>query len=80
MRFSQSCGCEAVGSVNVNTILQNVLDQLKLSNERQELTCQVQSAVTSMSSLSELPEIILDKFIFHTIVCQRPLPAVLLVP
>lgn len=68
VRFSQSCGCEAVGSVNVNTILQNVLDQLKLSNERQELTCQVQSAVTSMASLSELPEIILDKFIFHTIV------------
>lgn len=68
VRFSQSCGCEAVGSVNVNTILQNVLNQLKLSNERQELTCQVQSAVTSMSSLSELPEIILDKFIFHTIV------------
>ena len=31
VRFSQSCGCEAVGSVNVNTILQNVLNQLKLS-------------------------------------------------
>ncbi len=66
--YSQSCGCHRTAAINVNTALQDIMDQLKLANERQELTCQVQSAVTSMASLSELPEVILNKFIFHTIV------------
>ena len=48
--------------------VQDIADQLKRANERQELTCQVQSAVTSMTSLAELPEIIQDKFIFESMV------------
>lgn len=65
---SQSCGCEKTDARNVNDAMQDVLDRLRLSKERQEQTCQLQSAVTSMSSLSELPAILTDKFIFHTIV------------
>lgn len=66
--YSQSCGCEKPAPLNINNAMQDIADQLKRANERQELTCQVQSAVTSMTSLAELPEIIQDKFIFESMV------------
>lgn len=66
--YSQSCGCEKPAPLNINNAMQDIADQLKRANERQELTCQVQSAVTSMASLAELPEIIQDKFIFESMV------------
>lgn len=66
--YSQSCGCEKPAPLNINNAKQDIADQLKRANERQELTCQVQSAVTSMTSLAELPEIIQDKFIFESMV------------
>lgn len=66
--YSQSCGCKKPEPLNVNNAMQDIADQLKRANERQELTCQVQSAVTSMASLAELPEIIQDKFIFESMV------------
>lgn len=65
---SQSCGCEKAESTNANEAMQEVLERLRLSKERQNFMFEVQSAVTSMSSLSELPSIIIDKFVFHTIV------------
>ncbi len=65
---SQSCGCEETDARNVNDAMQDILDRLRLSQERQEQTCQLQSSVTSMSSLSELPSILTNIFIFHTIV------------
>ncbi|MGN1404127.1 MAG: diguanylate cyclase domain-containing protein [Ruminococcus sp.] len=65
---SQSCGCEKTDARNVNDAMQDILDRLRLSMERQEKTCQLQSNVTSMSSLSELPAILLNIFIFHTLV------------
>ena len=66
--YSQSCGCEKPAPLNINNAMQDIADQLKRANERQELICQVQSAVTSMTSLAELPEIIQDKFIFESMV------------
>lgn len=66
--YSQSCGCKKTNARNVNDAMQDVLDRLRLSKARQEQTCQLQSAVTSMSSLSELPSILMEKFVFHTIV------------
>lgn len=66
--YSQSCGCEKPAPLNINNAMQDIADQLKRANERQELTCQVQSAVTSMTSLAELPKIIQDKFIFESMV------------
>ena len=66
--YSQSCGCEKPAPLNINNAMQDIADQLKRANERQELTCQVQSAVTSMTSLAELPEIIQNKFIFESMV------------
>lgn len=66
--YSQSCGCEKPAPLNINNAMQDIADQFKRANERQELTCQVQSAVTSMTSLAELPEIIQDKFIFESMV------------
>ncbi|WP_449073657.1 diguanylate cyclase domain-containing protein [Ruminococcus sp.] len=66
--YSQSCGCEKPAPLNINNAMQDIADQLKRANERQELTCQVQSTVTSMTSLAELPEIIQDKFIFESMV------------
>lgn len=65
---SQSCGCEATNAVNVNDAVQEILERFRLSQQRQDLVCQLQSAITNMSSLSELPPILIDKFVFHTMV------------
>lgn len=68
IRYSQSCGCEKLELHHINNAMQEVLDHLQLSKQRQELMCQVQSAVTTMSSVSELPSILIDHFVFHTMV------------
>lgn len=68
IRYSQSCGCEKLELHHINNTMQEVLDRLQLSKQRQELMCQVQSAVTTMSSVSELPAILIDHFVFHTMV------------
>lgn len=65
--YSASCGCEKVDLTNINDAMQEVFDRFTLCKQRQDLMCRVQSAVTKMSSLSELPSILIDKFVFHTI-------------
>ncbi len=66
--YSESCGCKPTRVTNINDAVQEVYDSLALAKQRQDFMCRVQSAVSSMSSLSELPSILIDKFVFHTIV------------
>lgn len=64
--YSQSCGCKDMNTVNINQTTQQILDRLQNSKNQQNLTCQLQTAVTSMTSISELPQMLEDKFVFHT--------------
>ena len=63
---SQSCGCQPVRADNVNVILQTLIDRVTRSSNRQALMCSVQSAVSKMADISELPSVLIDKFAFHT--------------
>lgn len=63
---SQSCGCEPVHADNINTILNILNDRLTKSANRQALMCSVQSSVSKMADISELPSVLIDKFAFHT--------------
>ncbi len=66
---SQSCGCTRDMDVSkINKATQLVLDRLLLTKGREETTCQLQTAVTNMNSLEELPNILSAKFVFHTMV------------
>lgn len=63
---SQSCGCKPVSFYNINDSAQEMYDNLRLSALRQEMMCSVQSAVAKMHSVTDLPVILSDKFIFPT--------------
>ncbi len=63
---SQSCGCEPVHATNVNEVLNSLMERLRLSKNRQDLMCSVQSAISKMSDLRQLPSVLIDKFAFHT--------------
>ncbi|MBQ8961449.1 MAG: GGDEF domain-containing protein [Ruminococcus sp.] len=63
---SQSCGCEPVHATNVNDVLNSLMDRLRLSKNRQDLMCSIQSSVSKMADISELPSVLIDKFAFHT--------------
>lgn len=66
--YSESCGCVPTKVTNINDAVQQVYDRFLLAKERQHRMCRMQSAVSCMSSLSELPSILIEKFVFHTIV------------
>lgn len=63
---SQSCGCEPVSFDRFNGMMQDIFDRMKQSAERQRLMCAVQSAVSKMNHISELPARLIDKFVFPT--------------
>ncbi len=65
--YSQSCGCQKTSTQNVNHTVRDVLERLVSSGQRQENVCQLQSAVTNMSSIAELPDLIIRNFVFPTI-------------
>lgn len=64
--YSQSCGCQPVVAEYVNDIIKNMLDRLKSASYRQELMCSLQSSMSKMSDIRELPSILINKFKFHT--------------
>ena len=63
---SQSCGCCPVSFDRFNGMMQDIFDRMKQSAERQRLMCAVQSAVSKMNHISELPARLIEKFIFPT--------------
>lgn len=63
---SQSCGCKPVSFYNINDAAQEMYDSLRLSAQRQEMMCSVQSAIARMESVQDLPAILSDKFVFPT--------------
>lgn len=65
---SQSCGCVPVSYQNVNHVVGNIFSRMWLCKERQALMCTTQEAISMMKSLEELPEIFINRFVFHTIV------------
>ncbi len=65
--ISESCGCVKPQLTNINSTVQEVYNRFQNARVRQELMCQVQSSVTNMSSISELPTILIEKFVFETI-------------
>ena len=64
--YSQSCGCKAIDTSNVNNSIQTVLNRLFLSQQRQQLMCSLQSSMSKMTDITELPAILIDKFQCHT--------------
>lgn len=66
MLLSQSCGCESMTKTNVNLAIQVIIDRLKLSTERQVMMCTIQSSISKMNDINELPPILTDKFMLHT--------------
>ena len=64
--FSQSCGCHEIDTSNVNHAIQTVLKRLFLSEKRQQFMCSLQSTMSKMSDITELPGILIDKFECHT--------------
>lgn len=63
---SQSCGCKPVSFHSINDAAQEMYDNLRLSAQRQEMMCSVQSALAGMRSVEELPAILSDRFVFPT--------------
>lgn len=65
---SQSCGCKPVSFHNINDASQEMYNSLRNAAKRQEVMCAVQSDIARMRSVTELPEVLSNRFIFPTIV------------
>jgi diguanylate cyclase (GGDEF)-like protein len=68
IRYSQSCGCEKIAKRNINDSMRAVLDRYKQAASRQMLMCDIQSSVSGISDITELPHTLMDKFQFSTCV------------
>ncbi len=66
MVLSQSCGCRPVEAEYVNDIIKGMLERLKNASYRQDLMCSLQSSMSKMSDIRELPSILINKFQFPT--------------
>ena len=66
--YGQSCGCQTINDSNVNLAIQTLIDRMRRSSERQNMMCTLQSSISKMSDISQLPSILIDKFQFHTAV------------
>ena len=66
--YSNSCGCSCTQTPNFNMSIQQLINHIELSNERQTMMCSVQSAMSKMTDINELPSIMIDKFSFNTAV------------
>ncbi|MCM1529492.1 MAG: diguanylate cyclase [Alistipes sp.] len=66
MILSQSCGCKCASNARINPIVQTLIDRLRLSTERQDMICTIQSSISKMNDINELPPILIDKFRLHT--------------
>jgi len=68
IRYSQSCGCEEIAKRSINDSMRAVLERFKQSSFRQLLMCDIQSAISNISEITELPHTLMDKFQFSTCV------------
>lgn len=66
MILSQSCGCKCIDDTKTNPVVQTLIDRLRLSTERQDMICTIQSSISKMDDINELPPILIDKFRLHT--------------
>ncbi len=66
LRPAASCGCVPMSARRINHAVNAMYDRLYRSQERQTLMCGVQSSISKMSDISELPSVIIDKFMFAT--------------
>ena len=65
---SQSCGCMPIAPENQNESVQMILGRLWHTMQNHEMMCDIQSAIANISSLPELPSILIEKFVFNTLV------------
>lgn len=68
MIFSRSCGCCDSDKYDINAAVQNFIVRNSEANEREAMMCSMQSSISKMSDMTELPAVMVDKFGFHTIV------------
>ncbi len=68
MKKAQSCGCINTMPYNTNMMMSNLLERLKRGQTREAAMCELQTAIGNMKTISQLREIIIDKFVFHSIV------------
>lgn len=66
--YSESCGCEKLDVHNINDAIHEALERYDMSSRRMDRMFRVQSRLTNMSSLTGLPAILEEYFIFHTMV------------
>lgn len=66
IRLSGSCGCVPMDARRINHTVNEIFDRLRLSQERQDLMCTVQSSVSKMTDISQLPSSLINKFIITT--------------
>ena len=66
--YSRSCGCKHEESPNFNRSIQKLVNNIISSDERQVMMCSMQSAMSKMNDISELPPLMTEKFSFHTAV------------
>ena len=66
LRKSQSCGCKPIDTHNVNQAIHDIIDRFKHSQQRQTMMCSLQSTISKMNDITELPHILIDKFLLHT--------------
>ncbi len=66
MFLSQSCGCEPVISRNINEGMHMVFERLRLANSRQEQMCNLQSDISKMTSIKDMSDVLVERFVFHS--------------
>ena len=65
--ISQSCGCRKISHDSVNITVQSLVERMRLANERQVMMCEMQTHISNMSSITDLPKLLIEKFSFPTI-------------
>ncbi len=66
MHLSQSCGCEKIGFRNINRAMDELFQRVRIVNNRQDMMCTLQAAISEMKSVEELSSVLIEKFVFHT--------------
>lgn len=65
--ISQSCGCEKIRPESVNFTVRSLVERTRLANERQTMMCEMLTYISNMSSITELPKLLIEKFVLTTI-------------
>lgn len=67
--YSQSCGCEPVGSDHTGAAIRSLLESLRLSDERQKMLTYALNYVPRIGEIHYLFRMLMDKFRVNTCIC-----------